>query len=277
MLGALFSPGSTRPASELAERLGLPDGAREVTPGGGNLPQWLITRAAEDIAAGRLDVALVAGAESARSYRKAAAGDAAGLFRAPQPGADDTESDTVVGRSAGRYISADELAVGMRNPTTFYPMFESSRAAEAGRTFAEQRRYLAPAMARFTEVAEKHPYAWFPQRATADELATPSASNRLVSEPYPKRMNAFPFVDQAAAVVVCSLQAARDAGVDKDAVFIWGGADAAEVITASARPRLGHAEGMAAAVRRTYEAAGVGADDMALFDFYSCFPVAVQM
>jgi acetyl-CoA C-acetyltransferase len=34
---------------------------------------------------------------------------------------------------------------------------------------------------------------------------------------------------------------------------------------------------MVAASTRTFEAAGVGADDMEFFDFYSCFPVAVQM
>jgi acetyl-CoA C-acetyltransferase len=229
MLGALFSPGSLRPASEVSERLGLDPREREVSAGGGNLPQWLVTRAAEQIAAGELECTLIAGGEWARSFRASGGADGpGGLFRAAQPG-DDGESDTVVGRSAQRYISADEIAVGIRNPTTFYPLFETARAAEAGRTFAEQRQYLGPLMSRFTSMAARHPYAWFRQEASADELATPTASNRLISEPYPKRMNSFPFVDQAAALLVCSLALAERAGLADRAVYIWGGADAATI------------------------------------------------
>jgi acetyl-CoA C-acetyltransferase len=277
MMGALFSPGSPRPASDAAERLHLEPKEREVTAGGGNLPQWLVTRAAGHIADGSLQCTLIAGAESARSFRAAGGGEAGGgLFRAPVLD-DDSDSDTLVGRSAQRYISPDEQAVGIRNPTTLYPLFESSRAAEAGRTFAEQRQFLGPLMSRFTRIAARHPYAWFPQEATADELATPTERNRLISEPYPKRMNSFPFVDQAAAVVVCSLAAAERAGLADQAVFIWSGADAAEVIETSQRPELGHSAGMRAAAGRAFEAAGNSVDDMALFDFYSCFPVAVQM
>ena len=63
----------------------------------------------------------------------------------------------------------------------------------------------------------------------AEELATPTSDNRLISDPYTKRMNAFPFVDQAAALVVCSLEVAQAAGVDEGAIFVWSGADAYEV------------------------------------------------
>ena len=43
------------PATELAGRLGLAsDVAREVTTVGGNTPQWLVSRAASEIAAGSL-------------------------------------------------------------------------------------------------------------------------------------------------------------------------------------------------------------------------------
>ena len=132
-------------------------------------------------------------------------------------------------------------------------------------------------MARFTDVAATHPCAWFPTRATAEELATPTADNRLISEPYTKRMNAFPFVDQAAALVMCSLAVAQEAGVDDGAIFVWSGADAYEVRIPTARPELGRAVGLHAAVARTFAAAGVGADDMSAFDFYCCFPSAVEM
>jgi acetyl-CoA C-acetyltransferase len=84
-------------------------------------------------------------------------------------------------------------------------------------------------------------------------------------------------VDQGAAVVVCSLAAARRAGVADRAVFCLAGADAADVWFPAARPDPGTSPGIAAAGAAALAAAGLGADDIALFDLYSCFPCAVQM
>jgi acetyl-CoA C-acetyltransferase len=162
-------------------------------------------------------------------------------------------------------------------PTTVFPVFESAMAAEAGRTLAEQRAHDASFMARFTEVAATNPYAWFREVATADELASTSGGNRIIAEPYTKRMNSFPYVDQAAALVVCSLAVAVEAGLADDAIHVWSGADAAEVVLPGARRWLGRSEGAEAAAAAAYEAAGIDADDVGAFDLYSCFPSAVQM
>jgi acetyl-CoA C-acetyltransferase len=67
MISVVFSPVSGRPASELVERLGLKEVEVEATTAGGNMPQWMVTRAARDIADGRLDATLIAGAEATRS------------------------------------------------------------------------------------------------------------------------------------------------------------------------------------------------------------------
>ena len=66
------------PATELAGRLGAARRRCEVTTIGGNTPQWLVNRAATDIAAGALSVTVIAGAEAIRSSR---ARRAAGLPR----------------------------------------------------------------------------------------------------------------------------------------------------------------------------------------------------
>ena len=56
-------------------------------------------------------------------------------------------------------------------------------------------RFMAPA----TEGAAAHPdLAWFPEPATPDELSEPTPGNRMIAEPYTKRMNAIIEVDQAA-------------------------------------------------------------------------------
>lgn len=64
----VLSPTVPAPAATLASRLGLDPRACETTIGG-NTPQWLVTRAAEDVAAGRLAASLIVGAEAMRSAK----------------------------------------------------------------------------------------------------------------------------------------------------------------------------------------------------------------
>jgi acetyl-CoA C-acetyltransferase len=265
----MLSPGGPSPASILASRLGLRGATRsETTTVGGNTPQWLVTRAARDIAAGDLSGAtLILGAETMRSAR------AKPTFPPP---ADGVAPDRIVGEDRPG-IGPAETAVGVLAPAHLYPLFESVLAARAGRSFAEQRAFLGRLLAPFTEVAAKHPHAWFTEPRTAEDLGEPSPSNRLVTEPYTKLMNAFLGGDQAAAIVVTSLAVARELGVADGAVFVWSGADAIDVWFPSARPDLGASPGIAAAGRAALDAAGATVEDVAAFDLYSCFPSAVQM
>ena len=266
------------PATELATRLGLgPDTAREVTTVGGNTPQWLVNRAASEIAAGTLSVTLIAGAEAIRSSR---ARRHQGLHR--DEGVADLAADPVVGDDRPGYGPA-ELAIALLAPIHVYPLFENVLAARAGRNAPAQRTVIGELMAPFTDVAANHPYAWFPERRTAKEIAAPSPDNRIVCEPYTKRMAAFLGSDQAAALVVCSLAAARRAGVADRSVFVWSGAEAVDVRFVSARPDQGRSPAIRAAGQALFaaatEAAGrsVGVDDIERMDLYSCFPSAVQL
>jgi acetyl-CoA C-acetyltransferase len=275
-VGALLAPAGHRPATELAARLRIDPAVREMTTSGGQTPQWLVTRAAADIAAGVLDATMIVGAEAARSHRAQGHGGVT-PFNAGRVDRDAPDADPVVGWPDRGFLSRAEVSVGLTLPTTVYPVFDSVLAAEAGRSFAEQRRYLASLLAPFTKVAADNPYAWFPQAATADELASTADGNRVTAEPYTKRMNAFPYVDQAAALVVCSLAVARQVGLADEAIFVWSGADAIDVLLPGARRWLGRSEGVEAAASAALAAAGIGADDVAAFDVYSCFPSAVQM
>jgi acetyl-CoA C-acetyltransferase len=266
------------PATELADRLGLAaDVAREVTTVGGNTPQWLVNRAASEIAAGQLTVTLIAGAEGIRSSR---ARRARGLPR--DEGVAGLSPDPVVGDDLPGFGPA-ELAVSLLAPVHVYPLFENVLAARAGRDAAGQRAAIGTLLAPFTEVAAANPYAWFPEVRGADEIATPSPDNRIVCEPYTKRMTAFLGSDQSAALVVCSLAEARRAGVEDRAVFVWSGAEAVDVRFVTARPDPGRSPAIAAAGSALFEAAAgaagapVGIDDVERMDVYSCFPSAVQM
>ena len=266
------------PATELAGRLGLgAEVRREVTTVGGNTPQWLVNRAASEIAAGDLAVTLIAGAEAIRSSR---ARRTQGLPR--DEGRTDLEPDPVVGDALPGYGPA-ELAIGMLAPVHVYPLFESVLASRAGHDAATHRRALGELMAPFTSVAAAHPFAWFPQVRSAEEIATPSPDNRIVCEPYTKRMTAFLGSDQSAALVVCSLAEARRAGVEDRAVFVWSGAEATDVRFVTSRPDPGRSPALEAAGQALFASASlaagrtIGIDDLDRMDVYSCFPSAVQM
>ncbi len=266
------------PATELAGRLGLgPDVVREVTTVGGNTPQWLVSRAASEIAAGSLSVTLIAGAEAIRSSR---ARRDQGLPR--DEGTAGLAPDARVGDDLPG-VGPAELAVSLLAPVHVYPLFENVLASRAGHDADTHRIALGRLMAPFTEVAATHRAAWFREVRTPAEIATPTPDNRIVCEPYTKRMTAFLGTDQSAALVVCSLAEARRAGVEDRAVFVWSGAEAVDVRFVSARPDPGRSPAIAAAAAALFaaaaEAAGrpVGIDDVSAMDLYSCFPSAVQM
>jgi len=267
----ILSPVGPSPAGDLSARLGVEPARVETTTIGGNTPQWLVNRAASEIAAGRLDVALVAGAEAMRSsWARGATG------QPPVAAASSSAADSVVG-DARPGVGAAEMGAGLVLPAHLYAMFESALAARQGRSFATHRSELGRLMAPFTRVASGHPTAWFRQERSPEEIATPSPDNRLVAEPYTKLMTAFLGVDQGAALIVCSLEAARASGMDDGAVFVWSGADVNDVWFPTARPDLGSSPAIAEAVGAALGANGLGVDDLCALDLYSCFPVAVEM
>ena len=96
--------------------------------------------------------------------------------------------------------------------------------------------------------------------------------------PYTKLMCANIFVDQAAALLLCSPEAARAAGVPDDRlVYLHAGADAADHLFVTERWSLAGSAGLRAVGADVLAAAGVTVDDIARFDLYSCFPSAVQV
>ena len=266
------------PASDLAARLGIAAPACEVSTVGGNTPQWLVNRAASAIAAGDLSATLIVGAEALRSSRVRRAAGA--QQRAPES---DRPADPVVGDDRPG-LGPAEFGIGLMLPVHIYPMLESVIAARAGHDARAHRQAMGALLAPFTEVAAHHPFAWFPERHSPEDIATPSADNRVVAEPYTKRMAAFLGSDQGAALIVCSLGAARRAGVADRAVFVWAGAEATDVFSPTARPDPGRSPAIAAAGRALFLAANQAAgtngrldiDDVDLVDLYSCFPSAVE-
>ena len=240
---------------------------------GGNSPQLLLNEMAADILAGERDVVLVGGGEVLHGRRVARAAGVELEFERN----DDPPYSTVIGTDKAGTNDV-ENAHRASAPTQLYPLLETALRGRARRTVDEHQHHIGRLWSHFAAVSADNPYAWTQRAYTAAQIITPTPDNRMINFPYTKRMNANVHVDQAAAIIVTSYERARAAGVADDAlVFMHSGADANDHWFVSDRAWLGESVAMGLVARAALDAAGIGVDDVARFDLYSCFPSAVQL
>lgn len=239
---------------------------------GGNTPQWLVNQTADEIASGKTRFALIAGAEAIDSVVNARK---AGVRLDWTKGGEGTP--VLVGDER-QGSSTPELQHGLVMPTSVYPLFENGLRAHYGLSLDEHRRRLGELCARMTATAARHPGAWFPRERSADELATVTADNRMIAFPYPKLMNAIINVDQAAAVLMTSVGAARALGIPESRwVFVHGGAEAHDIWFPTERVNFHSSPAIRRIGEEALQMAQLTIDDIDLFDIYSCFPSALQI
>jgi acetyl-CoA C-acetyltransferase len=261
------------PGRLVASRLGIDPTDTAVSTMGGNSPQALVNRAALDIAAGRHDVVAITGCEAWRTRQSARRH---GIELPWTPASDDDSPARVAGTELEMSHPA-ELAHGIAMPVQVYPIFETALRAASGRTPAAHLTHIAELWAGFSRVAATNPHAAVPRAFSAEEIATPTDDNRWIGYPYTKWLVSNDRVDQAAALVVCSVERAEALGVPRDRwVFPHAGTDTSEP-TVSLRWDLHRSPAMRVGGSRCLELAGVGVDDLAHLDVYSCFPSAVQI
>ncbi len=264
-------------AALVAERLGIDRRARiQNTGGGGEIGVLAANHLAAEIIAGRTEVAVMTGGQAWKTAERA---EAAGVDLNWPTGGDPSGADERFGAVAQPMVSELEERHRLTRPIQAYPLFENALRAAQGMTLAEHAQRLGQMMTEFTAVAAANPYAWFPTERSAEELYTPTAENRMIGFPYTKYLNSVLNTDQAGAYVMTSTAKARDLGIPEDRwVYWWGGHNASErAWFASTRPNFAECPSMKDSSLGALGQAGVGVDDIALFDFYSCFPIAVRM
>jgi acetyl-CoA C-acetyltransferase len=100
----------------------------------------------------------------------------------------------------------------------------------------------------------------------------------MIGFPYTKLLNSNNNVNQAAALVLCSLGKAQSLGIADDRiVFPRAASEATDTPYVSNRGDLASSPAIRAAREALCEAAGIGMDDVSHVDIYSCFPSAVQV
>jgi acetyl-CoA C-acetyltransferase len=129
-----------------------------------------------------------------------------------------------------------------------------------------------------TGVAAANPYAWFPVERSAAELITATPENRMVAYPYTKYTVSIMDVDLAAAVIVASHAAADALGVPPERrVYLRGWAYGCDPTYVAEHAEPWRSPAMAAVFDAALGAAGLGPDDLAHLDLYSCFASSVHL
>ncbi len=255
----------------LAQRIGANPRHTLYSSIGGETPQRLINETAQAITEGRTRLALLAGAEGLESRRLAR------KLGGHLPWSERGTPQRIDGDNRPGFNEV-EARHGATMPTRVYPLFENAIRAHLGESIDQHQRRLGELCSRFASVAAQNPYAWFPVAHSPEEITTVRPDNRMVGFPYPKLMNAIIETDQAAAVIMTSSETARALGIPADRwVYLHGCGDAVDKWFVSERANYHSSPAIRLATQRALGMAGIGVDEVAMFDLYSCFPSAVQL
>jgi acetyl-CoA C-acetyltransferase len=252
------------PTTRLADRLGCTPKRRYYSGIGGTTPQVLVQDAAERILAGEVERVCIVGAEAlatqaaVRKQGERYAASFAPAEKRPFP----WEAP----------FHPVEVAHEVFSAWLTFALFDNARRAHRGVGLPEYRRALAEMMAPMTDIAAANPNAWFPIARSVDDILTARPENRMVGYPYTKYMVAVMDVDMAAALLLTSHAEADRLGVPPEQrVYVRGWCYATDPVYVAEHQDLWRSPAMAAASGEVFRTAGIGIDDVAHFDLYSCF------
>ncbi|MFI5510391.1 acetyl-CoA acetyltransferase [Mycobacterium sp. NPDC051804] len=254
----------------VAQRIGADPARAVLEPIGGNGPQKLVNEFAAAIAAGEIETALIVGSENGSTLRTFARRD-------DKPNHSETVGGQLEDRGYGfeQYMSEYTATHGLTGAPVQYGLLDNARRARLGISVDDYRRKMAELFSPFSKVAAKNPFSSSPTERTVDELITVTDDNRMICDPYPRLMVARDQVNQGAAAVLMSVDAARRLGVAENKwVYVRGHADQTEQDLLD-RVDVSVSYSAKQAVAEALRVAGIGIDDVATFDLYSCFPFPV--
>ena len=254
----------------VAQRVGA-DPARAVLESiGGNGPQKLVTEFAGAIAAGEVEVALVLGSEPGSTAKYFAK-------RADKPDFTEHVGGQLEDRGYGfeQYMSEYTAKHGLTGAPVQYGLLDNARRAKLGLSVSDYRQQMAELFAPFSKIAAKNPFSSSPVERSVEEIVTVTDDNRMICDPYPRLLVARDTVNQGAAAVLMSVEAARRLGVPEEKwVYLHGHADQTEQELLD-REDLSVSFSAKQSVAEALRVAGIGIDEVSTFDLYSCFPYPV--
>ena len=262
------------PGRLLAARIGADNASTRYTGVGGNVPQTLVNQACLDIQSGRADVVMIGGAETFRTRTRL-------RNRGVKPAWTSEPESVPFAEGANEnlpMVGPAELRIDLDRPSYVYPLFEQALRITKGESQNDHRRRIGALWSQFSEVAQTNPHAWSRSASSGEDIWAPSDDNRMISWPYTKLMNSNNMVDQAAVIILTSVEKARQLQIPTERwVFPYAGTDSHDTYAVGERLELDRSPAIRIGGRRALELAGIGVDDLDLIDVYSCFPSAVQV
>ncbi len=252
------------------QRLGAQPARVVLEPVGGQGPQKLVTEFAGAIVNGEADVVMIIGSEPGSTARYFADRDDKPDFTEHIDGQLEDR-----GHQIYRYVSEYMIKHGLIGAPVQYGLMDNARRGRVGWSVADYRQQMAELFAPFTKIAAKNPFSSSPVERSVEEISTVTDDNRMISDPYPRLLVARDQVNQGAAAVMMSVDAARRLGVPEERwVYLHGHSDMVEQPLLE-RVDLDKSPATVLAAQEALRVAGIGVDDIATFDLYSCFPFPV--
>ncbi|ORB27498.1 acetyl-CoA acetyltransferase [Mycolicibacterium parafortuitum] len=247
------------------------DPARVVLePVGGQGPQKLVTEAGALIVGGDADVVMIMGSEPGSTAKYFASRDDKPDFTEDVDGQLEDR-----GHQIFNYIDEYTVAHGLTGAPVQYGLLDNARRARLGLGVAQYRHQMAELFAPMSKVAAKNPFSSSPVERSVEEVETVTDENRMICDPYPRLLVARDTVNQGAAAILMSVEAARGLAVPEHKwVYLHGHSDLVEQ-PLLARADLGASPAAVHAAGEALRVAGIAVDDIATFDLYSCFPFPV--
>jgi acetyl-CoA C-acetyltransferase len=235
--------------------------------------QRLINDALVAITTGASEVAAVVGGEAKRWARDEA-----------RSGIEATETDQpgaipdVTHRREGALLEPVEVANRLWDPVQQYAMIDNALRAADRRTLRQHRAEVADLWSRFNLVARTNPDAAFPAPMDAQQIDTPSVTNRPLAFPYNKWHSTQWTVNQSAALLLCSAEMAVRLGVGADQwAFPQVGLESSHAVSLLRRKDPHTWPAMDVLARAAETRIGRPIADADIIEVYSCFPAAVRV
>jgi acetyl-CoA C-acetyltransferase len=263
----------SNPAKLIAEELGCP-AAKSILADLGVLQLTPLFDLCNAIAAGEQHLGVVTGGEAKfRDLRSKITQQP--ISNTQQPEA--TSAPDLHHTSQDPFASQLEADAGIFMPVELFAIIESALRFNKGLSIDEQRDYVAELYSSFSDISVSNPHAWKQESVSAKAIRDPVGKNSMLAFPYTKRHNTQWNVNQSVAIMVCSMEKAKELGLDSSSwIYPLSAVQSKHVVCLSQQKKLHSHPGTVLAGERALDLAGSKINDVNYADLYSCFPASVQ-
>lgn len=180
-------------------------------------------------------------------------------------------------QSQDPFASDVEARAQIFMPVDMFAVIESALRKHERLGVDEHRDHLAEMYAGFSEIAASNEHAWHREPLSASQIRNAEGKNSMLAFPYTKKHNTQWNVNQAVAIIVCSVAKARQLGIDERKwVYPLSAARSNHVVCLAQQASLFSHLGTRRIGEQAFSLAQLAPADVDMAELYSCFPAAVQ-